>query len=149
LAVRVWWSRTALDRELAAGANPTRDAARGLRARQLSSSRCRRQLAAGLRRLVDEAREPAQLPWLIAVRPNRREVLEAGELLELLAARLEGADEACPRAVALTSFLISDPSSPAIELFGEPVDGSGSGGRATTAQLARAALEAIDDRPLR
>jgi hypothetical protein len=149
LAARVWWCRTELDRELAEGANPTKDAARGLRARQLSTSRCRRQLAVGLRRLVEQAREPAQLPWVVAVRPNRRQVLEAGELLELLAVRLERADEPCPRAVALASFLICDPTSPALELFAEPVDGSGSRDRATTAQLERAALEAIDHQPLR
>jgi hypothetical protein len=149
LAVRVWWSRTTLDRELAEGANPTTDPARGLRARQLSSPRYRRNLAAGLRKMVKEAREPAQLPWAAAVPLNRRQVLEAGELLQLLALRLETVDEPCPRAVALASFLISDPASPAIQLFDESDERLGAADRATAAQLARDALEAIACRPLR
>ena len=64
----------------------------------------------------------------------------------MLAARLEDAEEPCPRAVALASFLVSDPFSPANLLFDDSEDPSD---RATTAQLARAALEAIDHRPLR
>jgi hypothetical protein len=149
LAVRVWLCRAELDRELAEGANPTTDAARELRARQLVSPRCRRQLAAGLRRMVKEASGPAPLPWAVAVPIDRRQVLEAGELLQLLALRLEAADEPCPRAVALASFLVSDPASPAIQLFYEPDGRLGASDRATTAQLTRAALEAIEHRPLR
>lgn len=149
LAVLVWFCRTSLDRDLAEGANPTSDVARGLRARQLSSRRCRRQLAAGLRRLVKQAREPAQSPWIVTVPLNRRQVEEASELLLLLAARLEDAEEPCPRAVALASFLLSDPFSPANLLFDDSDDPLNSSDRATTAQLARAALEAIDQRPLR
>ncbi len=64
----------------------------------------------------------------------------------MLAARLEDAEEPCARAVALASFLVSDPLSPANLLFDDSEDPSD---RATTAQLARAALEAIDNRPLR
>jgi hypothetical protein len=148
LAVRVWLCRAELDRELAEGANPTTDAARELRARQLVSPRRRRQLAAGLRHMVEEARGPARLPWTVAVPLNRRQVVEAGELLQLLALRLEAADEPCPRAVALASFLVSDPASPAIQLFDEPEGRLGSPDRATTAKLARDALEAIEHRPL-
>lgn len=150
LAVRVWTHRIDLDRELAEGANPTTDAARALRARQLSRRRCCRHLAAGLRWLVKQAEEPARSPWVVAVPPNRRQVLEARGLLLMLAARLEDTDEPCPRAVALASFLVSDPGSPAGGLW---FDGSDDPFRssdcATTAELARTALEAIDHRPLR
>jgi hypothetical protein len=148
LAVRVWTHRIDLDRELAEGANPTTDAARALRARQLSSLGCRRHLAAGLRWLVKQARQPTQSPRVVAVPPNRCQVEEARELLLMLAARLEDAEEPCPRAVALASFLVSDPVSPAL-LFDDSDDPFSSSHGATTVQLARAALEVIGQRPLR
>jgi hypothetical protein len=148
LALRVWLCRTTLDRELAEGANPTTDAARRLRARQLSSRRCRRQLAAALRWLVERARRPAPSPWDVTVPLNRAQVDEARELLLALAGRLEEADAPNPRAAALASFLVSDPCSPAALPY-DADDLLSSSDRATTAQLARAALEAIDQRPLR
>jgi hypothetical protein len=140
----VWFGRTDLDRELAEGANPNTDPLRGLRARQLSSRRCRRDLAAGLQGLVKQARQPTRSVWVVTAPLNCCQVEEASELL-LLAGRLEEAEEPCPRAVALASFLLCDPVSPATVLFDDP-DGSlttGSNG-ATVAQLACAALEAIE-----
>ena len=148
LAVRVWFCRVDLDRDLAIGANPTTDAARGLRARQLSSRRCRGHLAASLRWLVRQARQPAQSASLAAVPPNRWQVREAGVLLLLLARRLEDVEEPCPRAVALASFLVSDPLSPA-NLLADDSDDPFRTRHATTAELARVALDAIDQRPLR
>ena len=147
LAVRVWWCRVSLDRDLALGANPTTDAPRELRARQLSNRRYRRHLAASLRWLVRQARQPARSASVTAVPPNRGQVQEASELLLMLATRLEDANEPCPRGVALASFLVSDPLSPANVLSAD--DPLRSRRQATTAQLARAALEAIDQRPLR
>lgn len=147
LVVRVWWCRITLDRDLAIGANPTTDAARGLRARQLSSRRCRGHPAASLRWLVRQARQPTRSVSVAAVPPSRSQVQEADELLLMLAVRLEEAEEPCPRAVALASFLVSDPLSPANRLAAD--DPLSSRDQATTAQLARAALEAIDHRPLR
>jgi hypothetical protein len=141
--------RVDLDRELAEGANPTTDPARGLRARQLSSRRCRRHLASGLRSLVKQACEPPRSPAGVVVPINRRQVREASELLLMLAARLEEAEEPCPRAVALASFLVSDPNSPVGLWIDESDNPFSPSNRATTAQLARAALEAIDHRPLR
>jgi hypothetical protein len=146
LAVRVWLCRVDLDRDLAIGANPTTDAARGLRARQLSSRRCRGHLAVSLRWLVTQARQPARSASLAAVPPNRWQVRQAGELL-LLASRLEDVEEPCPRAVALASFLVSDPLSPANLLSDDSDDPFGMR-HATTAELARVALDAIDQRPL-
>jgi len=149
VAARVWVSRLTLDRELAAGANPTTDAARALRARQLSGGRARRNLAGALRWLVKRAREPVSSPWVVTVPLDRRQVEEASELLLVLAARLEETEQPCPRAVALASFIVSDPMSPASLLFEDRDDRLGWSGRATAAQLARAALDAIDHRPLR
>jgi hypothetical protein len=149
LALRVWWCRISLDRELASGANPTTDATRGLRARQLSNRRYRGHLAASLRWLVWQARQPTRSVSVAAVPPSRSHVQEADELLLMLAARLEDAEEPCPRAVALASFLVSDPMSPANRLADDSDDPLSSRDQATTAQLARAALEAIDQRPLR
>lgn len=120
-----------------------------MRARQLSGRRCRGRLAAGLGWLAAEARRPAPSPRVVAVPLNRREVEAASELLLLLAGRLHDAEEPCPRAVALASFLLCDPYSPAHRLLGESDDPLKSSDRITTAQLARAALEAIDNRPLR
>jgi hypothetical protein len=149
LAVRVWLCRTRLDRELAEGANPTTDAARGLRAQQLSSRRSRRHLAAGLRWLVKRAHQPTRSPWDATVPVNRVQVHEARELLLMLATRLDEPGVPNPRAVALASFLLTDPWSPASLLFDDSDGPLNSSYRATTAQLARAALEAIDQRPLR
>jgi hypothetical protein len=72
-------------------------------------------------------------------------VEDASALLLALAARLEATEEPCPRSAALASFLVHDPLSPASLLFYE----GSRGGRATTAELARAAVEEIDHRPLR
>jgi hypothetical protein len=148
LAVRVWLCRIDLDRDLAQGANPTTDPARGLRAQQLLERRHRRRLAACLRWLVDQARRPQRSPWAVAVPSDRRQVAEAGDLLLVLADRLEDVEDPCPRSAALASFLVSDPLSP-VHLLSDESDRLEANGHATTAQLARAALEAIDDRPLR
>ncbi len=68
-------------------------------------------------------------------------------LLLLLARRLEDVEEPCPRAVALASFLVSDPLSPA-NLLADDSDDPFRTRHATTAELARVALDAIDQRPL-
>jgi hypothetical protein len=149
LRLRVWLNRAGLDRELAEGANPTTDPARGLRAEQLVAVRTRRVLAAALRRIVRQAHEPPRTPWTVTVGLNRREVIDATELLLALANRLEQVPHACPRAVALASFLVSDPVSPANGVLRDSYDRVAIEAHATTAQLARAALDAIETRPLR
>ncbi len=128
LAVKVWFRRPTLDRELAEAVRPDSDPARALRARQLSSLRCRRHLADGLRLLVAEARRPPNGMWPTLVPLNRQQVVEARALLLLLAERL--VEDAVP---------VTDPDIP---MFSN-LNG------ATTAQLARAALAAVDRRPLR
>lgn len=148
LAVKVWFRRPILDRELAEAASPDTDPARALRARQLSSRRCRRHLADGLRLLVAEARRPPNPMWPPLVPLNRRQVVEARAPMLLLADRLVEGEEPTPRAVALASFLVRDPYSPATFPDPDPdIPMFSSLNGATTAQLARAALAAVDRRP--
>jgi hypothetical protein len=131
--------RAELDRRLAEGTNPTTDPLRAMRARQLGSRRYRRALSAGLCRLVAEgcATDPA---WRVAVPPvNRDAVRDAREPLLSLARRLVECERPRPRAVALASFLVCDPASPA---YWEPTG-------ATLADLGSAALGAIEHQPLR
>jgi hypothetical protein len=139
LQVHAWLRRTELDRRLAEGTNPTTDPLRAMRARQLGSRRYRRALSAGLRRLVAEgcATGPTRP---IAVPPvNRDAVREAREPLLTLARKLVESEHPCARAVALASYLVCDPESPAYwETTG-----------VTVADLASAALGTIDDQPLR
>jgi hypothetical protein len=139
LWMHAWLARTELDRRLAEGTNPTTDPLRAMRARQLGSRRYRRALSAGLRRLAAEgcATGPGRR---IAVPPvNRDAVREAREPLLLLARKLLESEHPCPRAVALASYLVCDPQSPA---YWEPTG-------VTVADLAAAALGTIDDQPLR
>jgi hypothetical protein len=139
LRIHAWLRRTELDRRLAEGTNPTTDPLREMRARQLGSRRYRRALSTGLRRLVAEgcATDPA---WRIAAPPvNRDAVREAREPLLSLARKLVESEHPCPRAVALASYLVCDPQSPA---YWEPTG-------VTVADLASAALGTIDHQPLR
>jgi hypothetical protein len=147
--MRVWLARDGLDRELAEGANPDTDPARRLRARQLSSRRARRHVAARLRWLTAEARQPTHSTWAVVPPLNHRQLEEAREWLLMLADRLEQARKPCPRALALASFLIHDPFSPAFVPFHNSRPPSSSGNGATVAGHARAALEAIDQQPMR
>jgi hypothetical protein len=55
---RVWLKRGALDRRIARGADPSASPELDRRARQLTSRRTRAGLAAGIRRVVEEAEFP-------------------------------------------------------------------------------------------
>jgi len=139
LHIHAWLRRAELDRRLAEGTNPTTDPLRAMRARQLGSRRYRRALSAGLRRLVAEGCA-TDAAWRVAVPPvNRDAVRDAREPLLSLARKLVECERPCPRAVALASFLVCDPASPA---YWEPTG-------ATLADLASAALGAIEHQPLR
>jgi hypothetical protein len=120
--MRVWLRRPELDRRLAEGTNPATDPMRALRARQLTSRRYRRALARGLRSLVTDACKP-----------------DARDPLLSLSRRLVECENPSPRAVALASYLVCDPDSPA---YWSPAG-------ATVADLAQAALVAVDHEPLR
>jgi hypothetical protein len=139
LRILAWLRRSGLDRRLAEGTNPTTDPLRAVRARQLDSPRYRRALSAGLRRLVEQgcASDPV---WRAAVPPvNRYAVRDARDPLLTLSRRLVECRHPSPRAVALASYLVCDPRSPA---YREPTG-------ATRVDLASAAVGTIDHEPLR
>jgi hypothetical protein len=108
----VTWSRSsALDRELAAGADPMTSDELSLRAGQLRSARSRTRLACGLRGVVNlSGRQSGPLglqPSLL----RRSEVQASKDLLLELADRLD-ASPASTEGLARTSLLIADGSSP-------------------------------------
>jgi hypothetical protein len=136
--MQVWLRRAELDRRLAEGTNPTTEPLRSVRARQLTSRRYRRALAVGLRRLVAEACDPVELHRSPGPPLNRHAVVNARDPLLTLSRRLVECENPCPRAVALASYLVCDPDSPA---YWSPTG-------ATVAELARTALAVIEHEPL-
>jgi len=101
-----------LDRELATGIPPETDPALLLRAERLIKPSMRRALARDLRRIMRDAR--GGHVWLEARIPSRRrEVTEAADELEQLAARLDDdAGPVEPRGVALVRRLLTDGCGP-------------------------------------
>jgi hypothetical protein len=108
---RVWLQRGALDRRIAHGADPSASPELGRRARQLTSRRTRAGLAAGLRRVVEEADCP-QRSYSAAVPVHRRQVLRERGFLVAIAEDLLSDDELSPRGIALVERLLRDGSSP-------------------------------------
>lgn len=78
--MRAWLRRAELDRQLAEGGNPTTDALRVLRARQLTRGWHRRGLATALRRLVAEACGPPLL-YRPPVPPLNRRAVQDGRAI--------------------------------------------------------------------
>lgn len=138
--VRTWLRQAELDRQLAEGANPTTDRLRGVRARQLTARRHRRGLAIGLRRVVADACDPPPLRTPPGPRVNRDAVRAAHDPLLRLASRIAESENPSPRAVALASYLVCNPGSPA---YTATTTGP------TVADLAETALAVIDHQPLR
>jgi hypothetical protein len=136
--MQAWLRRSELDRRLAEGTNPTTEPLRAVRARQLTSRRYRRALAVGLRRLVAEACDPVAPQRSPGPPLNRYAVVNARDPLLTLSRRLVECENPCPRAVALASYLVCDPDSPA---YWSPRG-------ATVAELARTALAVIEHEPL-
>jgi hypothetical protein len=137
--MQAWLRQRELDRQLAEGGNPTTNALCALRARQLTRRSHRRGLATGIRRLVAEACDPPLLRRPPVPPLNRQAVQAARGPLLRLASRLVESENPCPRAVALASYLVCDPDSPAYT--------AATG--ATVADVAETALTAIDHQPLR
>jgi hypothetical protein len=109
--VRVWLRRGALDRSLAAGADPAASPQLARRARQLTSRRSRAGLAASIRNLLDAAEERPR-GFTAAVPIQRREIRRERQLLLQLATGLESQDELVPRGIALVERLLIDGASP-------------------------------------
>jgi hypothetical protein len=108
---RVWLKRGALDRRIARGADPSASPELDRRARQLTSRRTRAGLAAGIRRVVEEAEFP-QRSYSAAVPVHRREVLRERGFLVAIAEDLLSDDELSPRGIALVDELLRDGNSP-------------------------------------
>jgi hypothetical protein len=133
LRLRVRAKGRRLDAQLAEGANPLRDAALALRARQLVSRSTRERFATGLEGLVSLAERPP-LPRAVAVPLPRRQVLEARTGLLALAACLRAERPLYARGMALLAELLTDGSGP---LYGARPDGS-------LPDALRAVAEALD-----
>jgi hypothetical protein len=108
---RVWLHRSALDRMLAEGADPSSSAELAYRAAQLTSPRSRRSLAAGITRTIEAAEEPVR-PLTAQVPLQRREILAARVVLNELAGDVGGADPVQVRGLALAERLLTDGGSP-------------------------------------
>lgn len=111
LLLRVWWRRTALTRELAAGADPDASFERMLVARELIGRPARWRLAAGLDRVLTNAQRTPR-PSAGRVPLNRPAVLRARDELDAVAERLRGGAPASVQGVAIVALLLRDSSSP-------------------------------------
>jgi len=108
----VWLRKGSLDSRIALGADLTETPQLARRARQLTSRRCRRSLAAGLRNLVDAAEEQRR-GFSSAVPVEREQILhEAGFILQI-ALDLESDDDLAPRGIALIERMLIHGDSPA------------------------------------
>jgi hypothetical protein len=103
--------RWSLDQRLAEGAYPERDAALGLRARQLTSPKLRRRLADSLTRAVRRVSVPNV--FSPAAPLDRRAVAQVRPQLVELADRLQDSTRPVePRGVAMIKELLADGTSP-------------------------------------
>jgi hypothetical protein len=120
LRTRVWANRHAIDLRLSEGENILSSPALAHRARQLASRRWRRSLAAGIRRLIDDAESPSR-PLSSAVPIQRRGIVCARRELERLAADIEADRPVAVVGLARVQLLITDGHSP---LFSSSPDGA-------------------------
>ncbi len=114
LRMRVLRQRSRLDAALAAGADPTDDAALALRAHQLTTPASRRAVAGAIRNLIDACEEPRQAWGPGGPRPPLQtdDVLAArGELLAV-AGHLCATESISPQTAALAAQLVWDCASP-------------------------------------
>jgi hypothetical protein len=112
LRVVTSWRAAALDRELAAGADPMESDELSLRVGRLGSARTRARLACSLRgavELADRQWEPLSLPSAMI---RRAEVRANRELLLELAERLRTTGPLGAGGLAMASVLIADRASP-------------------------------------
>jgi hypothetical protein len=112
LRSRVYLTRGALDRRIAAGRPCESTAALALRARQLSHPRTLRQVAGQLRGIVDYVDRHGSRRTVSAVVVERAAVRAGRQAILGLAERLEAAAPANPRGVALAQVLLTDGLSP-------------------------------------
>jgi len=112
LRVRAVGRRTHIDAELAAGADPSRDPALGLRASQLTGAASRAAIATTIHHLLDEAQQPATRASGVRPPLQRDAILAAREGLLAIADRLAGTMPVTARTAALAAQLVWDAGSP-------------------------------------
>lgn len=137
LRLRVALRRQRLDHLLAEGTDPRGDAQLTLRAKQITASAFRTQLAADLRDIVEAAQDDrphrTEVPAL-----RRKEIRDAHDVLRDVAERLESPQRASAHGMALVVFLIRDSASPLYE-------GGGINDRPPLRGYARGIRTALDD----
>jgi len=119
LRLKVAVKRDALNRELAAGAAPTRSPELALRASQLVGDHERRKVASAWRRALRDAHRPARTRSTASL-VHRRAVIEAEGAIDALIARLTGADPIAAEGMALVEQLITDGVSSPLYNTAEP-----------------------------
>jgi hypothetical protein len=108
LRLRVYLSRSGLDRHIAAGRPSDSTAALALRTRQLTDLGTRRRIARNLRGIVDYVDRAGSRRNLSAVVIDRAAVADGRQPILRLAARLEQPLPVSPRGVALANELLTD-----------------------------------------
>jgi hypothetical protein len=111
LRARVWLTRQTLDHRLAHGESSLASPELARRAKQLASIRCRHSLAAGLRRVVEDAERPART-MSAAVPIQRRAILRSRLEIERLAAELDGPEPVSLAGIARVQLLLTHGNSP-------------------------------------
>jgi len=106
--LRVAIHRDALDTALAAGADPSRQLELAIRAAQLERPRHRRALAKTLRRCVVESRAPLPPVRATPVVIARKQIREQADDVLALAARLDRAEPAQVKGIAIAQRLVTD-----------------------------------------
>lgn len=143
LRLHVAFNRVKLDTALVHGADPSSDAALGLRADQLTALPKRRGITNTIEDILDAADGPPDTWVRAGPRPplQRDDVLAARHQLRVLAARLRDPGYVPPRALALAAILVWDSAS--------PIYAPGAG--TTVSQLADTVLKVMsepDQRPV-
>jgi len=117
--LRVRFSRSLLDQQLADGCSPERSPVHALRARQLADPAGRSAVAKGLRHVVEDAMEPYAVLTPVRLRRSavwvslrQDEVREWQEGLRGLVERLEGSAPVSPCGVARARMLLTDGAGP-------------------------------------
>jgi hypothetical protein len=109
--LQTWARRAALDRRLAAGADPTSDAGLARRAAQLTDGDTRRRISMVLDRILDEAAGPPS-SFSSKVPLARTAIVTCAPRLCEIAGRLEGDQPVAPRGVAQAAILVQGGDSP-------------------------------------
>jgi hypothetical protein len=137
MQLKVAVKRNALNAELAAGAPPALSPELALRASQLSSEPCRRELARTWRRTTREARRPTLGRANVSI-IRRGAVIDAEPAIEALIARLSDGEPVAVQGMAMLERLLSEGASSPLYNASEP---------GMLRRQVRVATEALDPDP--